>query len=168
MSEIYTFLLFILTGISIGILFDIFRIFRRSFKTVDFITYIQDFLFWVLAGVILLYSIFSFNNGELRGYIFVGVVFGILLYILIFSKLFVKISVQVITTIKKIVYIPIKFILNIIKKYFLIPLSKLIRKVKYILQKYAKKINIQSKIKFNFPKINVKKNKNDKLSDKIQ
>ena len=91
MSELYTFLLFILTGISIGILFDIFRILRRSFKTIDFITYIQDFLFWILAGVILLYSIFSFNNGELRAYIFIGVIMGVILYMLILSKYFIKI-----------------------------------------------------------------------------
>ena len=94
MNEIYIFLLFILTGMSIGILFDIFRILRKSFKTIDFITYIQDFLFWLLAGAILLYSIFSFNNGELRGYIFIGVILGIILYMLILSKYFVKISVN--------------------------------------------------------------------------
>ena len=119
LNEIYIFLLFILTGISIGILFDIFRILRRSFKTIDFITYIQDFLFWILAGAILLYSIFSFNNGELRGYIFIGVILGVILYILIFSKYFVKISVTIINILKKIIYTHIKFIVNFVKEHII-------------------------------------------------
>ena len=56
------FLIFIVNGIIIGLLFDFFRILRRSFKTKDFITYIEDILFWVLTGLLLLYSIFTFNN----------------------------------------------------------------------------------------------------------
>ena len=141
MNEIYIFLLFILTGMSIGILFDIFRILRKSFKTIDFITYIQDFLFWLLAGAILLYSIFSFNNGELRGYIFIGVILGIILYMLILSKYFVKISVAIINILKKIIYTPIKFIINFIKKHNIEHFIKIVNKIKTILGnfKYNKK-----------------------------
>ena len=141
MNEIYIFLLFILTGMSIGILFDIFRILRKSFKTIDFITYIQDFLFWLLAGAILLYSIFSFNNGELRGYIFIGVILGIILYMLILSKYFVKISVAIINILKKIIYTPIKFIINFIKKNIIEHFIKIVNKIKTILGnfKYNKK-----------------------------
>ena len=141
MNEIYIFLLFILTGMSIGILFDIFRILRKSFKTIDFITYIQDFLFWLLAGAILLYSIFSFNNGELRGYIFIGVILGIILYMLILSKYFVKISVAIINILKKIIYTPIKFIINFVKKHIIEHFIKIVNKIKTILGnfKYNKK-----------------------------
>ena len=141
MNEIYIFLLFILTGMSIGILLDIFRILRKSFKTIDFITYIQDFLFWLLAGAILLYSIFSFNNGELRGYIFIGVILGIILYMLILSKYFVKIYVAIINILKKIIYTPIKFIINFIKKHIIEHFIKIVNKIKTILGnfKYNKK-----------------------------
>lgn len=161
MSELYTFLLFILTGISIGILFDIFRILRRSFKTIDFITYIQDFLFWILAGVILLYSIFSFNNGELRAYIFIGVIMGVILYMLILSKYFIKISVTIISILKKIIYTPVKFILNIIIKYIINPLSRLGKKISNLTKEFFTKINIKYKI-------NIKNNKNNKFSNKIE
>ena len=37
------FLIFTINGILIGLLFDIFRILRKSFKTPDIITYIEDF-----------------------------------------------------------------------------------------------------------------------------
>lgn len=122
-NQAYLFLIFTINGIIIGILFDIFRILRRSFKTADIITYIQDILFWLLTGLILLYSIFTFSNGEIRFYMFLGVFLGCLLYMLIFSKYFISINVKIILTIKKIlgkiisiIIFPIKIIINIIFK----------------------------------------------------
>ena len=159
MNQLYIFLCFFLTGIVIGILFDIFRILRRSFKTWDIVTYIQDFIFWILTGVILLYSIFTFNNGELRAFVFIGILLGITLYILLISKYFIKIAVKIILIIKKILFYPINFI----KKHIIKPIYKII--IKYIIRPFSSKI---SKIHFEFPKINLKKKKSDNLSNKIR
>ena len=95
-NQAYAFIVFILNGFLIGLLFDIFRIFRKSFKTPDFITCLEDFIFWIITGLLLLYSIFKFNNGELRIYIFLGVILGAAIYMLIFSKFFINISVHII------------------------------------------------------------------------
>ncbi len=151
LNQLSTLLYFILTGAIIGILFDIFRILRKSFKTSDIITYIHDFLFWILTGAILLFSIFTFNNGELRGYIFIGIIFGITIYLLLFSKYFIKILVAIIGFIKKIVSYPLKIIYQFIKKYILKPIH-----------------SIFDKIKENISKLNLKIKKNDKISNKIQ
>lgn len=43
------FLIFTINGVIIGLLFDFFRILRRSFNTKDFVTYIEDILFWLLT-----------------------------------------------------------------------------------------------------------------------
>ena len=47
-NQAYLFLIFIINGIIIGVLFDFFRILRKTIKTKDAITYIQDILFWIL------------------------------------------------------------------------------------------------------------------------
>lgn len=129
-NQAYLFLIFILNGFLIGILFDIFRILRKSFKTTDFITYIQDILFWILTAFIVLYSIFKFNNGELRGFIFIGIFIGIFIYLLLFSKSFIKSNLIIIDIIKKIIYYiiisPFKLILKIIKKIIFRPASFII------------------------------------------
>ena len=52
------FLIFVINGIIIGLVFDIFRILRKSFKTSDIITTIEDILFWIITGIIILYSIY--------------------------------------------------------------------------------------------------------------
>lgn len=126
MNQIYLFFIFIVNGIIIGILFDFFRILRKSFKTSDILTYFEDLLFWILTGFSILYFIFVFNNGEIRLFMFLGIAVGIALYMLVFSKLFIKINVTIITFIKKaittiirIILIPFKFI----KKLFFKPIS---------------------------------------------
>lgn len=126
LNQAYVFLIFILTGFILGILFDVFRILRRSFKTTDFITYIEDVIFWILTGLITLYSLFKFNNGEIRLYIFFGMALGIALYMLTFSKIFVKLSVNIILFVKKIINFiivrPIKFIFKWLKKLIFKPI----------------------------------------------
>ena len=127
-SQAYLFLIFSINGILIGLLFDFFRILRKSFKTPDFVTYIEDFVFWFLTGLIILYSIFKFNNGELRAYIFIALFIGIVIYMLALSKYIIKVNVTIINFIKliaskiiNILIFPFKFVLNLLKKVFLRP-----------------------------------------------
>ena len=80
------FLIFTIDGIIIGVLFDIFRILRKSFKTSDIVTYIEDIIFWILTGFIILYSIFVFNNGQLRLFMFLGIILGAFIYMLFISS----------------------------------------------------------------------------------
>lgn len=129
-NQAYLFIMFILNGILIGVLFDIFRILRKSFKTSDFITYIEDITFWILAGTLTLYFIFSLNNGEIRLYILIGIILGIIIYMLTISKYIVKFSVEVINFLKniilkviRIINYPIKLVLNILKKILFRPIS---------------------------------------------
>ncbi len=126
-NQAYLFLIFILNGLLIGIVFDIFRILRRSFKTPNIITYIEDALFWIISVSIILYSLFVFNNGEIRGFIFIGLLFGIALYMLFISKTIIKIFVKIVTFIKNIIYTIFKIIAFPIKKVVKI-LSKIIKK----------------------------------------
>ena len=144
-TQSFTFIIFILVGILIGIVFDIFRIIRRSFKTPDFITYIEDILFWIISGALLLFCIFTFNNGELRLYLFVSIILGNLLYLFTLSKYFIKISTYLINILKKILYYPYSIIKKIIKKIYN-PLVKFLRNVKINLTKNMKKTikNIQN------------------------
>lgn len=120
-NQVFLSFIFIVNGIVIGLLFDFFRILRKTFKTKDIVTYIQDILFWILTGIILLYSIFTFNNGEIRLFMFLAIMIGISIYMLIFSSYIIKINVTMINLIKNI----ISKVLNIL----FIPLYKLFNKI---------------------------------------
>lgn len=158
-NQAYLFLMFVINGILIGVLFDIFRILRKSFKTSDFVTYIEDIIFWILTGILTLYFIFYYNNGEIRFYIFLGIIIGALIYMLTISKHIIKFSVTIITffkdiTIKisKIILYPLQLILTISKKLFLRPISficinlrKSLAKFKPSLLNFVKKTNKTTK-----------------------
>lgn len=129
-NQAYLFLIFIANGVIIGILFDFFRILRKSFRTSDLMTYLEDFLFWILTGILILYSIFIFNNGEIRLFMFLGIGIGIITYLLLFSSYFIKINVTIITFIQKILskifailIFPFQYLYKYIKKLFFKPIS---------------------------------------------
>ena len=152
LNQLYTFLLFILTGIVIGIVFDIFRIFRRSFKTNDIITYIQDILFWFATGCILLFSIFTFNNGELRGYIFIGIILGLVLHLIVLSKYLINMFLKIINLLRRIIGYPIHLLLVFTKNYIINPFSKLFLEIRVKLPKIDLKNKKNKKIPKNFNK----------------
>ena len=127
-NQLYILFVFIISGSIIGILFDLFRILRKSFKTPDIITYIEDTLFWIITGLFLLYIIFKYSFGEIRIYMFISLIIGLVVYFLTISKYFIDLNVKIINifkiSISKILYIlffPIKIIINILQKTFLKP-----------------------------------------------
>lgn len=145
-SQAILFLLFALDGIIIGILFDFFRILRRSFSTGSILTAIEDVVFWICAGIIILYSIFIYNNGAIRGYMFLGVFCGVTLYMITLSQIFIKINVYILTFIKKVASIlfkifniPIKIVMNILKKFLFKPMLSIFVSFKRISENYAEK-----------------------------
>ena len=105
-DQAYLFIVFSLTGVVIGILFDFFRILRRSFKTSNIITYVEDVLFWILTGVLILYNIWYFNNGEIRIYMFLGIIIGTLIYMSTLSNISVKLFTKSLSMIIKALEIP--------------------------------------------------------------
>lgn len=147
-------MLFALDGVIIGILFDFFRILRRSFSTGSILTAIEDIIFWVSAGIILLYSIFVYNNGAIRGYMFLGVFCGATLYMITLSKIFIKVNVCILNFIKQVISIlikifnfPIKIVMNFLIKVIYKPISFIYIKSNNFIKKYVKKsINV---LKFN-------------------
>ena len=115
-NQTYLFIVFSLTGIGLGVLFDFFRALRKTFN-------------WILAGIIVLYNIWFFNDGEIRIYMILGILIGAVIYTLTLSTIFIKINYFIMSKIKiiltfisKIFKIPIKFINNILNK-----LKKLIK-----------------------------------------
>lgn len=128
-NQAYIFIVFILSGICIGLLFDFFRILRRSFPTNDFFTYLEDMIFWILSGILLLYFLFIFNNGNLRMYLFLAITIGIFGYMTLLSKRVVKVSVAIIRWIEcilvkigKIIFYPFQKLYQITKKFILKPI----------------------------------------------
>lgn len=141
-NQVYLFLVFLINGVVIGLLFDFFRIARKVIPTNDFITYVEDILFWMLTGAIVLYSIFVFNNGELRLFMFLGIILGAFSYMILISSYIIKINVKIIN----ILMIPFKIILKIIHKIFFKPFTFIFINLRKSFTKFGTKIERNLKI----------------------
>ncbi|MBP3502916.1 MAG: spore cortex biosynthesis protein YabQ [Clostridia bacterium] len=118
-QQIKILIIFILTGMCISLLFDFFRIQRKVFKTFDLITYIQDVLFWILSGIILIIVIMKYTNGEIRIYMISGMALGIIIYLRLISKYIIKINTSILRFIIKfikLILVPLKKFCEILKK----------------------------------------------------
>lgn len=149
LEQLTVFLYFILIGAILGVVFDIFRILRRTVKTSDIMTNIQDILFGFITGSIILISIFFLNNGELRLFLFIGMIVGTTIYMLFVSKYFINLNVAIINFIKKIIILitkPFIIILKFIKKVFFKPFSFIFINIKLILKKVCKIFKKTTKI----------------------
>lgn len=148
------FLIFTIDGVLIGIIFDIFRILRKTIKTSDFVTYIEDFLFWIITSSILFYSIFTYNNGELRFFMFLAVILGFAVYLCTISSYLIKINVKIINAIKRILYKLFEIIYKPLIKTFKILKKIIFKPILFVI------INIRKNMK------NIKNRLKDKKSSK--
>ena len=153
MSQFNLFIQFIMVGIIIGIIFDIFRIIRKCFSISDVHTYIEDILFGIITSLLLIYLLYIYNQGRVRLYMFIALSLGLIVYFNTISKYFIKIQVIIVSFIKKatkaiinIVLWPVQKIIEIFNnkinkhfKVFIINIKKIIDLKKY--QKRQKKLH---------------------------
>ena len=147
LNQLTNFGIYFICGFIIGLFFDIFRILRKSFKTSNLVTYIEDTIFGVITGLFLIFMLLDFNNGELRLYIFAALAFGMIIYFSVISKFFIKINVAIITFFKKIFGTIIRIILKPFRK---IAICMIVKPKRLLLNIFRQKIKInfkKSKIK---------------------
>lgn len=100
-NQVYVFFASILVGVVLALIFDFFRLMRRKGKTKNLVVYIQDIIYWLIVAFIIIISAFVTNDGELRGFMFVGYIIGAIFYLFLFSKLFLKIFGTILDFIEK-------------------------------------------------------------------
>ena len=145
-SQLYSLVIYFFSGFIIAIFFDVFRILRRTFRTSDLITYLEDFIFWIITGEFLIFVLFNINNGELRIYNFLGMGLGMLIYMLYISKFFIKFNVKILVFLKETVYKIVKFISYPIKFVFF-RIKKLVAPITFFVINLRKKSKKQKNIK---------------------
>jgi spore cortex biosynthesis protein YabQ len=132
----------VIGGMAIAFVYDVFRIKRKTINTSTFIIYIEDFLYWIIVAIIMFLVVYFGNEGEIRGYIFIGAIIGAVLYILLFSRIIMKIFLTIINiiiivlkTVWKVLSYPFKIIFKILgipARFFLKQLRKLFRRTRRI------------------------------------
>ncbi|MGE5329699.1 MAG: spore cortex biosynthesis protein YabQ [Deltaproteobacteria bacterium] len=150
-SQVAIFFWCIFCGLIIGLLFDVFRLSRKIIPTNDYITYIEDIIFWLLVGVVVLATVFQCNQGQLRGFVFLGIFLGAIFYFMLFSNLMMRFIIMLFKLSQKIINYVIKYLekpIRVIVKVIIVP-NKFIWKITKKLYSKIKSIyiNVISNIK---------------------
>jgi spore cortex biosynthesis protein YabQ len=124
-AQAFTFLCSVIGGIAIALIYDIFRIKRKAFKTGKFMTYVEDLLFWLLVAIVMFSMVYYSNEGELRSYLFLGAFIGVIFYALLFSKAVMNSSLFIINILRKIfkaVFFIVSYPIKLLFRLLAIPL----------------------------------------------
>jgi len=78
--QLYMFCVLVLAGIGLGLVFDLYRVFRGLTRPKGYVVGLEDLLFWLVVLVFLFGALIVGNWGELRLYVFVALALGLVLY----------------------------------------------------------------------------------------
>lgn len=95
------FMVTIYGGMLIGLAYDFYRGLRAAAKKGKWITAVLDILFIATLGVIVVYVMYTANQGELRLYTFIGFILGFVLYMAGISPFIMFLAKKISEKIKK-------------------------------------------------------------------
>lgn len=138
-GEAYIFYISLAGGVLTGIIFDFFRAFRKQHSSSAGFVAVQDILYWLITAGVVFALLLKYNYGELRFFIFLGILIGGILYhatvsryiVLLISKIY-WLALQIFKFIIKILALPLKF-LSVPVRFLVISLAKINKKLTAIL-----------------------------------
>ena len=133
-------------GAAIGVLYDVFRVLRKTAPHKNPFVQLEDLLFWLITTLLMFYFMLNTHYGEIRFYSIMGTALGMITYFATLSPWVVKIAVALVEFIKQVVATAVKIILlpiNILLRLLIPPVKKLIR----ISRKYLHAARVYGKIK---------------------
>lgn len=98
-TQFFTLLSMIGMGSLFGAMFDTYQRFLNRPKRKQWLVFINDLLFWIIQAVIIFYTLFLVNNGELRFYIFLALICGFAAYQSLFKGIYLHLLEFVIKSI---------------------------------------------------------------------
>lgn len=121
-SQTLLFLTCIEIGVIMGMFYDLIRILRKIIPHPNWLIQVEDTLYWISGALIGFAILYMHNYGQIRFFVFLGMLSGAVLYLCTFSIVFMKFATWLIDLMKRvfryvihIVSIPLLWIINLIK-----------------------------------------------------
>lgn len=96
-EQTLTFVVSIVIGALLGTLFDFYRVVHGRVKPRAVFTSLGDFVYWIAATVIIFAGLVASNWGELRAYVFIGLLGGAIIYFRLLSRYVTAVIIRAMT-----------------------------------------------------------------------
>jgi spore cortex biosynthesis protein YabQ len=106
-----------LGGLSLGGLFDLYRVLASQLRAPRYAYYMLDLIFWIVGTLLIFKLLYEINWGQVRMFIFIGMLIGIAIYFLLFSGLVTQLIMMLI----RFVEVLIRIGKSMIKIFVIIP-----------------------------------------------
>jgi spore cortex biosynthesis protein YabQ len=93
----------LLGGLSLGGLFDLYRVLAGQLRAPRYAYYLLDLVFWFIGTLLVFKLLYEINWGQVRLFIFIGLLVGIVLYFLLLSGLVTKLILQLVRIVKALI-----------------------------------------------------------------
>lgn len=103
--QLATVLRTLILGVLLCLSYDVIRGARKAVDFSDFAVFLQDVIFCIICAPVTFIFLLATTNGELRGFVFVGMVAGFVVARLTVSRIFVLIFKQITFLISKLLNI---------------------------------------------------------------
>lgn len=157
-SQLFSFLVTVLMGLTVGVLFDSYRTIMGFISPQKVFAYLSDILFWIIITGVVFFMLIVSNWGEVRLYVVLGVTTGLMIYGKLFSTLVRRLLTSVILVwikllncllrIVKWIWAVVTYPLALTRKIVVIPvgyignsLDKTIRAIKNLWKKFSQRRN---------------------------
>ena len=77
-------------GALFGVMFDTYQRFLNRPKRNRLIVFVNDLLFWAIQALLIFYTLFLVNNGEIRFYIFIALLCGFAAYQSLLKRVYLR------------------------------------------------------------------------------
>lgn len=115
----YFLLYSLILGISVTVLYDLLRIFRRVKKHGNALISLEDLLYWAVVAISVFYMMHEENNGTMRWFAILGASVGMLLYKKLLSNLlvnkvsgFINFIIKYVKKALHVLFTPFRFVLR--------------------------------------------------------
>lgn len=164
--EMQFFVISILWGTLLLLVYDGLRIFRRLIKHDSFFVAVEDLIFWVMASLFIFAMMYKENNGIIRGFSVMGMAVGMVLYHYLLSELIVK----TVTSFIRLLFKPIGLAINKLRlfiKYAYCLVKNVLKNIVTRLKKWTKSVRIALNTRKQALALERKKRKDKKIFDKM-
>ncbi|CAM3469263.1 spore cortex biosynthesis protein YabQ [Paenibacillus lupini] len=119
--QFFTMGMMLLTGIGLGVIFDGYRVVSNELRFPRWSLPVLDLVYWLAASLLVFRVLYASNYGEVRAYVFIGMLIGILSYYWLLSKPVIRIVKWLIEAVRALIGFSIRtFDLLIVKPIILL------------------------------------------------
>ncbi|MFC0216117.1 spore cortex biosynthesis protein YabQ [Paenibacillus chartarius] len=104
------------SGLALGVLFDGFRVLAGQLRVPRWTQPVTDLLYWSLATILVFRILYWSNHGQVRLFVFIGLLIGVVIYFTSLSKAVISVMHYLIRTVKALFRFLVKTVETVVVK----------------------------------------------------